>query len=975
MIAVQTNDRLYLLNMDDSEFVSLVMQETMAGRNVEENLIPLIRARSGISFNSNDMVRFANSMIPEISTCFSQVGNRFDTKKVVSTEDLEFFMTPDGVQYSCEEAYTEAQANMGERQPVSETVVEEQQIPTPTVEIPNPVADVQEEPELTASAQEIPNPVVSDENEINSEIPNPVAPAEEPYIGVVPGEEIHKASGVIALPASLSDEFYRGSVEPAIEQQNTGLVPFESRILEETPVETIQIREEQKRAASQLDNIVRNLPSVTNLPEEVLAGMRNYLSSRDVLFKHREYAEEYLNNISPLDRDELLTDFSVVNALGQSHDMIDSLLVFPVHTRILAKKDLSTRFSGLDLINSTMVRVCPIGMDGEKVQSYVQEIKITSQDVKDAEEIVKTELKKQGKTKRSLSSKERYDLMEEALEQIYKTRKGSLAASRETKLVEDLGRHFDRMVLASKVYIPSLEEWNSYDVFAYDARTKTDEFPTPLLTQLQSLNGKTLEEIGAVYGGPLEDPFVEELADENNLSSNDQAPRIVKVARVDTSEEAIKNGKSEGLEEALVAENFLSAIERDSIIATADGYVLDGYCYDINTGEVITTLEYEEVVSKINESQKEESPKQNENITVYGTDNQFMSIPLSEISEEMRQNIVTEHFGLVHIPDYYFDFGSKTFVSKKDFFKDKVYVEGYCSFDNVTFHNSDSSYVQYDSLPPELQRYVMTDENGKHMLAGYYFDPDKMTFYTLEELNTKWREREEVEETVSPTIPNPVAPSAPETTEEKREQWTLPNRKFRQPISVFIPTVFSKGMTDEKLEKIPEYREFVTLSEDDMTDELKSHIRPSDGGYILEGYCFDYDQVKIITEEEYLHAISSLQVTPIEELVPESAIPPMPAPVPEVEPTRSFEPIIGAFGTMDVSMGGVPLGSAAQTQEVKTEAPQEKMGETLTDYVKEDGTYVDPTGEEWSSKDEYTLYKMLSDDQFLSGEEEKGKQF
>ncbi len=962
MIAVQTNDRLYLLNMDDSEFVSLAMQETMAGRNVEERLIPLIRARSGISFNSNDMVRFANTMIPEISTCFSQVGNRFDTKTVSSTGDLEFFVTPDGVQYSCEEAYIESQVSMGERQSVPNPVVE--------APIPNPLAEEQRIPNPVAGEQQIPNPVVEVENEEPSlEIPNPtVAPisTEEPYIGVVPGEQIQKASGVIALPASLNDEFYRRDEEAEIDpEMPTSLIPVESRILDESDLETIQIKEEQKRAASQLDNIVRNLPSVTNLPEEVLDGMRNYIGSQKSIF--RGYAEEYLNNISPLDRDELLTEFPVSNALGHSHDMVDSLLVFPVHTHILAKKDLTARFSALDLINSTMVRVCPIGISGEKIQSYVQEIKITSQDVKEAEEMVKAELKKQGKSKRSLTSKEKYDLMEDALEQIYKNRKGSLAASRETKLVEDLGRHFDRMVSASKVYIPSLEEWNSYDVFAYDARTKIDEFPMPLLTQLQNINGKTVEEVSTIYGGPSEDPFAEELTDENNLGENAQGPRTVKIFRVDTSEEAIREGRSNGLEATFVSENYLSETERDSIIAISDEYVLDGYFFDVATNEVITELEYEEAISKVNVAVTAPTPQaaqeENKTVVVYGVDGHFERLSLDEISEEMQKYIVTE-FGLAHIPDYYYDFTSKTFVSKKEFDKDKVYIEGFGSLETEAVYENDVSYVSYDTLTPELQAKVVTNREGSMVLEGYYYDSTNNTFFTLEELDRKIQERKAA--TVRPNIPNPIAEPAP--VEDKSTEWTIPDRKFRQPITVSIPTVFSKGMTAEKIEKLPEYREYVTLSEDDMSDALKACIRPTDNGYVLEGYCYDYDQVKLIPFSEYFQAASNLLSGAQEEQIPSPIVPL------QEDSSKGFEPIIGAPETMNVSMGGIPIGGEAVPEQVSKEK-KDATQETLTDYVKPDGTYVDPNGEEWSSKDEYTLYKLLSDDQFLSDEEQKGKQF
>lgn len=930
MIAVQTDERLYLLKMEDSEFVNLIMQETLEGRNVEERLIPLIRARSSISFNSNDMVRLVTSMLPEISTCYSKVGNRFDTKPVSSTEDLEFFIAPNGNQYSCEEAYTDTLTTSEE---LSSTIPNPVTAEEKVEEIPTPVTKVEEVVEA------IPNPVVAPIAETKvEEVSQPEIKAdnepkkeEELYLGVVPGEQVHKATGeVIALPASLTDDFYK---QAEVEQPATGLVPIarvntnvdESDNVEEETLETIQIREEQKRAASQLDNIVRNLPNVASLPEEFLWGMVDYVNSQKDVF--REYASEYLGNVSPLDRDELLTDFPVPNALGTSTDMADSLLVFPVYTRILAKRDLRSRFSSMDLINSTMLRVCPIGIDGEKIQSYVQEIRITSQDIKEAQEKVNAELKKQNKAKRSLTAEEKYVLLEEALEEIYKNRKGSLAASKETKLVEDLGKYFDKLVTASKVYIPSLEEWSSYDVMAFDARVKVEQFPTPLLTQLQTINGKTREEIETLFG-ELEESYTTEY------------DRVVSIPMIDASEEAIRSGATMlGFTE--IQEAYLSDEEKACVVVEDGKRILKGFYYDKNSQSMLDEETFKARCKRVN-------GKSSDTVIVGGPEDD----PFEEEPEEKNRTIKVRQV------DTSAFFEEENYIDvTEDFINDAVRLAIVETADGLEL----DGYC-YDAATGQMLTTVEYDEIMKKKLAE-----DAKKIFGEESAEEKGKTPTPAEQTTT-FIPNPVI-SPVVKKEEDSQSPLLKDRKYRMPVRVSIPTVFSQGETPEKIERIPNYQEYVSLSEDDMVDELKKAIRATaDGGYTLEGYCYDYDQVKIITEEEYLEAQSHL-------VAPAPKAPEQPQETPE------FKPIVSA---VNVSMGGVPLDSSdvkkgPEPTPVKPAEPTVTSAPTteaapLVDYVKPDGTYVDPTGGEWSSKDEYTLYKMLLDDEFL-GEQEKGKQF
>ncbi len=1132
MIAVQTNDQLYLIKMDDAEFTNLVMQEYVAGRDIEERLIPLIRANSGISINNNNMIRFASSVIPEITTCFRRVGNRFDIKPVNSVDDLSFFMAPDGKQYSSEEAY-------------SETLAPAQNVEASAV--PDPVTGrVTVEEETTETLNQelgdfIPDPVTGRvtvgeeatetlEQELGDSIPDPVtgqvATEEEksaPKVTILPpGRE------AIALPASLDSGFYK----PASE---LGLVPYEEKKLETVDSTKIQIRESQKRAASQLDNIIRTLPNVANLPEEILRGIANLVNEERETF--RGYASEYLGNVSPLDRNELLTSFPVPNALNASHDMADSLLVFPVYTSVLTKKNSKLAFSTLDLANSVMLRICPVGIDGDRVQGYVQEFRITRQDVKEAKEIVNAELKKKKRT-RSLSSEEKYALYEDALEQIYRNRKGSLAASKETKLIADVDKYLSNLANTSKIYIPDIGTWSSYDVMAFDARVKEDQLPIPLLKQLQDINGKTMEEVQEL------------VADANNRFLTD-FDKMVKVRIVDTSEEAIKSGKtsvgftekqfsylSDNEKEAVitspdgslllsgfyeekgtgkriteeeflarcervrgrvieggpdedpfeddiekttkermikvhqvdtsaglefidlgyieVSEDSLIASEKSSIVETKDGFILEGYHLDIANNCILTDLEYQDIMNKKSTTEEETVDKLPEDtkITIVGLNDIPQLVPLSEIPFEVRKNIeqasdaswflrgyfdpytkeYSEQLDVINVPKVTLISGEKTIdkIPQKLFYSripeelrtqvverngmkwldnfwfydnslitdeelkeiqqqekaayerakreernrfnaehadEMVIISGLIDFERKIYANDfdGSVKIKFSDLPLEVQDQVFADEDN-FLVFNHYYDVNtgKVVFVGVEELkNYEEKSKEVLEAKEAPEVTNhqnlstlagkasgesaPLIPN-PETglLESETESWKLPDRKFRQPIIAMIPTVFSKGATPEKLEKIENYMNRVPLSEDDMTDELKAAIRPTENGeYTLEGYCFDYDQVKLITEEEYLQLSLAQQGIPQES-----------APQP-----------IGAL--KDATVVNANMGKPTEALESAPVAPK---GEARSgDEAEASGKFIDPTGYEWSSEEEYNLYKMLTDESFLTDQEQNGK--
>lgn len=1122
MIAVQTNDRLYLINMEESEFVDMVMRENIAGRDLDEQLIPLIRAKSGISFKNNDMVHFAKAMVSEISNCFSRVGNRFDMKPVSSVEDLNFYVDENGVQYASEEAYNEEKLlqSVGERGAVA---------PSP-LNVP-PAASVEQAP--------APTPLVGD----SSSAPDPIDSEED---------ELTSGGHLLNLVRKMTSGLPQADSKP-LENNGEPLgagSTFEPPREEEPDLDgVLTISEDMKRAAGQLDNLVRIFTNVTTLPPDVLKGMRNYVNQDKDHF--REYAEQYLSQRSPIDRGELYTDFPVASAFGTTHDMIDSLLVFPVFTHIVSKKDLSNRFTAGDLVHSTFLRVCTVGVDGDRVSSYVQEIKITSQDVRDAEDIVNANLKRQNKSKRSLSAQEKYDLMEAALEDVYKSRKGSLAASKETKLIGDLGRYFDQLVSTQKMFIPSLDDWNSYDVMAFDARKNMDSLPMPLLTQLQNVNGKTPEQVSQMYqnmdddynnlydrkvkvykvntsdeafangtstdlgfviksenylglevkeairstleglvvegfyydeavdriitveeylnkeqiylrkkqlaegekgddgrfvsGGVDEDPF------EKDDEPLDKKTKKVKIFRVDTSEQAIEN-RATMLEPIEISEEFINEEQRKSIVASNDGYILQGYFFDVAKNDIVTDVEYHDALDAYEEKKKKDADKAmdpNQEIMVQTVEGIFMNLPFYKIGEELHEHIVNNAYGGKCILDYLYDSFSRNFISRKEFYAQHVFVSKYGDLESLTLFGEGACYVELSKVPEELKAKIRVNSEGQAILDSYFYNPtnnsffsaeeleaarnkktqeeiDKVnqggsstkdtqdeeqivtlfqlenknlqpadlhpvdfsiaelsdfnekllqhivekdghkyildyyylaeegTFITVEEYNRQKAEQEkaaaEAEDSKKP-IPSPLASPAPEPAPQNKPLPPhLTDRRFRPAIVAKIPTVFSGGMTNEKIENNPNYAPFVSLSEDDMDPVIKAALKQNpDGSYTLEGYCYDYDQVRLMTIDEYYQVTNSMTSKP-------------------------FEPIVSQ--DTPISMGGTVITVAKKNSEAPaaTSAPAPASTDGLTDYVKADGTYVDPTGREWpKGKDSYTLYKMLSDEDFLAEEENKSK--
>lgn len=433
MIAVQTNNNLYIVEMEMSEFLTNVAQN---GLNASA-----IQAKQRFSVAQNDWMHLASSIVPQITHHICQVGEQFfiDTKPITTTKDLEFYMAPDGRQYSCEASYL---LEMGKGKIVSPVVSEQ------THEIPNP--------EIRT---EVVSPVVPDQAAIETQESGSDTPD-----GI---DEIVDEEAIIPV----------GEPKEEVVEES----PVEEELEEEIVEEMIPISQEQRRAAAALDNIARQFASITRLPERVFQGVKNYVEQNRNVF--RGYAEEYLASQDFREpRANLQTEFPVSNAFGQSQDMIDSLCVFPVFSRILSKKDFTQKFSPSDLTNATFVRVCPIGILDGNVQALTQKITISSEVSRKINVKVRNRLDREGVQIRKLTPLEKYEYYEEELEK-YLQQRGTFSESPDTSITMDLGSYIDK--LATTLSVPAIGEWESYDVLPYDTRVNEDNnLPTPLSVQL-----------------------------------------------------------------------------------------------------------------------------------------------------------------------------------------------------------------------------------------------------------------------------------------------------------------------------------------------------------------------------------------------------------------------------------------------------------------------------------------------------------
>lgn len=172
---------------------------------------------------------------------------------------------------------------------------------------------------------------------------------------------------------------------------------------------------------------------------------------------------------------------TIENTVGSSNNMLDSLLTFPVFSAIVARRNLSEKFSMLALEGSDFVRICPVGVDEKgNLFGFVHMVKLTTPIISKMENEIKAELKKQGRKFASLSSSEKYHMFEEKFAEYYAKNSGKMLMASGSRKYVNLVEFINNM--ASKKYVvpPVYSEedgmmlWPSHEIVAFDNRgTKT----------------------------------------------------------------------------------------------------------------------------------------------------------------------------------------------------------------------------------------------------------------------------------------------------------------------------------------------------------------------------------------------------------------------------------------------------------------------------------------------------------------------
>ena len=321
----------------------------------------------------------------------------------------------------------------------------------------------------------------------------------------------------------------------------------ETNIMTETPLEILPvspsdiIQQEQKQESgaelppAQHPKIIEDEAKTAKL--EAASFLDGFLSkyhriSTFIPDFQLEDIERYLNEIkNDLDR-EVKNPFlasagiteiidcdlgtgTIKNAVGSSNNMLDALLVFPVFSALVGKKDLSEKFSMLALEDSEFVRMCPVGVDEKgNLFGFVHVVKLTSPIINKIEGEIKNELKRQGRKFARLSSFEKYQMFEVRFAEYCSKKYGKMLMASDSRKYVNIAEFINNMS-SNKYVVPAVyseeEEmvlWPSHENITFDNRgTKT------LKAQVERLYSMTSVESTSTI--PLE-PSQNELVSDNS---------------------------------------------------------------------------------------------------------------------------------------------------------------------------------------------------------------------------------------------------------------------------------------------------------------------------------------------------------------------------------------------------------------------------------------------------------------------------
>ena len=451
MIAIQTNERISILNMSSAQFLQVFMQHMQEPEEVRIAAInKFARDNEVMSAMNNEVANILTAL--NIEGCFRLVGGRYE---LGSGKDLTFFISEDGKQYSCEEAYRLEQDKKDKQQ--TDTTLTSR-VETVSVSTPKP------EPKPEA-------PRFSDAQLFDLLPSDPQKKEDTPVVETTTTSTQDAEATSVAKPESKPAEHRSADAQlfdllpkkPEKKEDSPSVTPQETS---EVKPSTPSLDEFTKQAIRKLDTMLSGLTHISFFPLDFREGIKRYVEEQnDEIRENTVEVLEKQEGYTPDQIDALNLDFPVPGYYGTSKDLTSCLITYPVMAMIHSPKNTPERFKVGRLVGSSFVRMCPIGFTEDGIsQGYVQVIPITETARQSAELTVKKRLDSEGIRARDLEPSELYEYYVEALSKVYSS------GSKDFKNAS-LSKDVVKTICASK----KIDEFDAsqlipVDVMCFDAR-------------------------------------------------------------------------------------------------------------------------------------------------------------------------------------------------------------------------------------------------------------------------------------------------------------------------------------------------------------------------------------------------------------------------------------------------------------------------------------------------------------------------
>lgn len=283
-------------------------------------------------------------------------------------------------------------------------------------------------------------------------------------------------------------------VPVVVDKEDQTVKPEEvvEEIIEETK-QTVELTQEIKDKASALDTVLRRLqPIRRHISESLFASVRKYIDkSKDIVSKkatQQFLVEAGINNIV---NDGNTNGIVIQNSLGESADLLDSVVNFPVYSTILSKKDLTSKFSKTQLFGASFIRVCPVGIDeNNQLLGIVDIVEFNSQDLNEIERRIKNRLSKEDIKYGSLSAVEKYAEWELETANFHKNIRTILQSR--TVGIRNIGEVLEEFKENKYKVNPIFDEnynpiWQTKEIASLDNRILEKKLPKSIENQLSEM--------------------------------------------------------------------------------------------------------------------------------------------------------------------------------------------------------------------------------------------------------------------------------------------------------------------------------------------------------------------------------------------------------------------------------------------------------------------------------------------------------